>query len=264
MNTQAITENNVSTRCEILRAKLTVHPLYSALKCEKALRIFMQHHVFAVWDFMSLIKSMQLHIAPVKIPWVPPADARYAHFINQLVLEEESDVALTGIGSASHASHFESYCQAMVEVGADIRPISQFIDNLRNGGFEAAFRITAIPTPSIKFMSFTFDVIGRNQPHLLAAVLAYGRESLVPQLFHVLLDMLQTNQCIAPVLCAYLERHIQLDEQQHGPMTVDLLHTFCEGSEKKYVEAMEIAEQALLARLDFWNEIHRAVIDSCP
>jgi len=108
-------------------------------------------------------------------------------------------------------------------------------------------------------MSFTFDVIGRNQAHLLAAVLAYGRETLVPQLFRSLIEGLQVNASEAPGLYGYLERHVQLDEQEHGPLAVLMVQELCEGSSKKLAEAMDVAEQALAARLDFWNGIHAAL-----
>jgi pyrroloquinoline quinone (PQQ) biosynthesis protein C len=126
-------------------------------------------------------------------------------------------------------------------------------------GLEAALQMNDIPAPARQFMSFTFDVIGRNQAHLLAAVLAYGRETLVPQLFRSLIEGLQVNASEAPGLYGYLERHVQLDEQEHGPLAVLMVQELCEGSSKKLAEAMDVAEQALAARLDFWNGIHAAL-----
>lgn len=219
----------------------------------------MEHHVYAVWDFMSLIKSLQIHIAPVNLPWVPPRNPRHANFINQLVLEEESDRALTDTASSTHASHFESYRQAMVEVGADIRPISRFIDIVGDEGIEAALQLIEIPAPAKRFMAFTFDIIRRSKPHLLATVLAYGRESLLPQLFRSLLEGLQIRPYDAPILYGYLERHIYLDEQEHSPLAVLMVQELCEGSIEKQAEAMEVADQALTARLDFWDGIHAAL-----
>lgn len=220
----------------------------------------MEHHVYAVWDFMSLIKSLQIHIAPTNLPWVPPKNPRYANFINQLVLEEESDYALTDTVGSTHASHFESYRQAMVEAGANIHPISRFVNMVGDEGLETALQTTDIPAPAKRFMAFTFDIIGRNQPHLLAAALAYGREALVPQLFRSLLEGLQISPSDAPNLYGYLERHIQLDEQEHGPLAVLMVQELCEGSTEKQAEAMDVAEQALAARLDFWNGIHEALL----
>jgi len=254
-----LTTCSVSSRHNSLREQLGKHPLYDAIHNENNLRIFMEHHVYAVWDFMSLIKALQFHIAPTKLPWVPPENNRHASFINQLVLEEESDSALADTNDSTHASHFESYRQAMIEAGANINPISRFVDTAGDKGLETALQIADIPAPARRFMTFTFEIIGRNQPHLLAAVLAYGREALVPRLYRSLLDGLQNGPGDAPILYGYLERHIQLDEQQHGPVAVLMEEELCEGSTERQTEAMDAAEQALAARLDFWNGIHAAL-----
>lgn len=219
----------------------------------------MEHHVYAVWDFMSLIKSLQAHIAPISLPWVPPRNSRYTNFINQLVLEEEFDYALTDTAGLTHASHFESYLHAMAEVGANIHPISRFIDIVGGESIDSALQIVDIPVPAKRFMAFTFDIIGRNQPHLLAAMLAYGRESLVPQLFRSLQEGLQISSSETPILYGYLERHIQLDEQEHGPLAILIAQELCEGSIEMQTEATAIAEQALAARLDFWDGIYEAL-----
>lgn len=238
---------------------LADHSLYAAIRGEADLRVFMEHHVFAVWDFMSLIKSLQEHLAPVRVPWTPPVNPRHARFINQLVMEEESDDALSCVSGVTHCSHFESYCQAMEEVGADVEPIRDFIEQVKRRGAGPAIETADIPEPARQFMTFTFDVIGRHQPHLSAAALAYGRESLVPALFQSLLARLRIGTCHAPILHGYIERHIQLDGQEHGPLAVQMVQELCEGSEARYIEAQQVAEQALAARLGFWNGIHRAL-----
>lgn len=219
----------------------------------------MQHHVYAVWDFMSLIKSLQSHLAPTTLPWVPPRDARFANFINQLVLDEESDYAFTESIPSTHTSHFDAYCQSMAEIGADINQISRFIDIVGNKGLESALTIDETPSSARQFMTFTFDIIDSNRPHQIAAVLAYGRETLVPQMFRSLINGLKIKPSEAPSLFSYLERHIQLDEQDHGPVATLMVQELCEGSKEKQAEAMVAAEQALAARLDFWNGIQAAL-----
>lgn len=247
------------SRYHSLRLQLANHPLYAAIHNEKNLAVFMQHHVYAVWDFMSLIKSLQLNIAPATLPWVPPKNPLHANFINQLVLEEESDYAFTDMPGTTHASHFESYLHAMVEAGADVQPITQFVSTVTDQGLETALQISDVPAPARQFMSFTFDIIGRNKVHLVAAILAFGRETLVPELFRSLIEGLQLNANDSPALYFYLERHIQLDEQDHGPLAIRLLQDLCEGSSVKLKQAAEVAEQALAVRLQFWDGILQAL-----
>jgi hypothetical protein len=252
--------NPVSQQYHVLKHQLSHHKLYGEINCKENLKIFMQHHVYAVWDFMSLIKSLQQFIAPATVPWSHPKNPRYANFINQLVLEEESDYALTNASSSTHASHFESYLLAMNEVGANIQPITEFIEVVNEQGIHVALQLPSIPEPAKEFMSFTFDVIERNKPHLITAALAYGREDLVPQLFQSLEDGLEISPTQAPNLYAYLQRHIQLDGEEHGPLAIQLLQDLCEGSAQKHAASIEVAEQALVVRLKFWDGIQSKLL----
>ena len=257
MINHALKLNGDSKQFDTLQEQLTNHPLYCAIGNREHLRTFMEHHVFAVWDFMSLIKSAQNLIAPTTIPWVPSNHPRYVHFINQLVSEEESDNMYSNNAYNPPRSHFERYLEAMTEVGANTYIISRFISTVRDEGLDAALTIPHIPKAAKQFMTFTFDVIKRNQPHLIVAVLALGRENLVPQLFRSLQQNLQIDQSNARNLFTYLDRHIQLDEQEHAPIAIKLLQELCAGSSLKQSESMAIAEQALAVRLEFWDGIYR-------
>lgn len=242
------------------RDRLSRHPLYAAIRDVHDLSIFMEHHVYAVWDFMSLAKALQRHLAPICVPWLPPKNAYHANFINRLVLEEESDDAAFAMqGSAAYASHFDRYLEAMVEVGADIGPVSSFIDAVRKRGFDVAMQVPGVPQPAKQFMAFTFELIADNKAHLLSAALAYGRESLLPELFRSLIEGLQMSRTAAPGLFAYFERHIQLDEQEHGPIAVSVMQDLCENSEEKLVQATRLAERSMSVRMDFWDAIYSAL-----
>lgn len=236
-----------------LIARLGRHPLYGAIHSRDALRVFMEHHVYAVWDFMSLVKAFQAQVAPSVVPWVPPRNARLAAFTTQLVLEEESDPEL------GYVSHFEVYCRAMAEVGADVAPIARFIARVQNDGLEAALSDPAIPEPARRFMRFTFEVIGRNRLQEVAAVLAYGREMVIPDVFRSLLDQPDTGPESSPTLHRYLKRHVQLDGDEHGPLSARLVEELCEGNAAKYAEAIDAATRAITARLDLWDGIYQAL-----
>lgn len=246
-------------RIAVLGAQLAAHPLHRAVRDAAALRVFMAHHVYAVWDFMSLLKALQRHLAPVNVPWLPPRFSRHARFINRLVLEEESDGA---IGADGHASHFESYCRAMAEAGADTQPVNRFLASVADQGLDQALVSDAVPAPSRRFMGFTFGVIARDRPHELAAALAWGREDLVPRIFGALMAEGGIDAGSAPVLQGYLARHVELDGVAHGPMMFGLVRDLCDESAARHAEAMTVAEVALAARLDFWDGICRALPDT--
>ena len=243
-----------------LQEKLNNHPLNSSITNLQCLRTFMEHHVYAVWDFMSLIKTLQNHFAPIKIPWVPPKNPKFSNFINLIVMEEESDIRLSNNNATKYASHFESYLDAMSEIGANIEKITELMNKVEQHGFKKALKSSEIPECAKNFMRCTFDIIKRDQPHELVAVLAFSREELVPKLFKTLNSKLQINAINTPTLFAYFERHVELDGNNHGPMAISLLEELCKGSEKRKVAAFKSAEQALESRLIFWDEIHHVLV----
>ena len=81
----------IHARLGPLRTKLLQHPIYGRLDGIDALRSFMAHHIFAVWDFMSLLKEMQRQLCVVDVPWLPSSNSLGCRLVNEIVLGEESD-----------------------------------------------------------------------------------------------------------------------------------------------------------------------------
>lgn len=239
-------------------AQLNHHPVYSALRTIDDLRCFMQHHVFSVWDFMSLIKYLQKQVAPAEYPWLPRATGALRYFINSLVLEEESDEALPS-QTQSYTSHFELYCQTMREIGADPEPILRFLELVKQAGIEPALNSEWIPEPSRQFTRTTFAFIHSDKPHVVAAALALGREHVIPNMFRGFLAQMAISEQSAPSFHYYLKRHIHLDEDFHAPLSLQLLNELCGGNEEKCQEAEETAQQAITARLRFWDGVLQAI-----
>ena len=249
---------------EPLRAQLEGHAIYGAIRQTQDLQIFMHHHVFSVWDFMSLIKYLQKSIAPVQVPWMPSAEPSLRFFINQLVQEEESDAIPLGEGQVIYASHFELYRRAMSEIGADSEMPLRFLALVAEQGVDKALYSDSVPLPARYFTETTFCFIREDKPHLVAAALALGRESLIPAMFRRFLSEMDIGPQQAPTFHAYLNRHIHLDEDFHGPLSMQLLETLCGGDPQRIEEAETAAEEAICARIRFWDGVLEAIETARP
>lgn len=241
-----------------LRERLDGHPIYGALRTLDDLRVFMAHHVHSVWDFMSLIKYLQHTVAPARWPWTPGADPTIQRFINELVLEEETDEA----GPAhpgEFVSHYQLYLGAMREIGADAEIPTRFVAIAGRDGIAAALDSGLVPAPALAFTRTTFAFIDSGQPHAVAAALALGREHIIPAMFRALLARMAVTEQQAPTFHYYLKRHIHLDEDFHAPLSLRLLEGLCGGDPVKIAEAREAAVRAVEARIQFWDGVRAAL-----
>lgn len=248
-------------KIKLLRKELATHPVYAAVSNMDDLTVFMQHHAYSVWDFMSLVKYLQNQFAPARTPWLPHGDVKVRRFINEIVLEEESDEGLPlEDGSVVYTSHFELYCTAMEEVlkgsSSDIRA---FVDLVSTSSLENTMQTFTIPAPAKEFMATTFGFIKSEKPHVIAAAFALGREHIIPEMFRALLDTMNITKDQAAVFHYYLERHIHLDADQHGPMSLRMLEILCDNDPVKIAEAEEAAINAVKARIRFWDGVLLAI-----
>lgn len=241
-----------------LRQRLDQHPIYAALRTLDDLRAFMAHHVYSVWDFMSLIKYLQHTVAPARWPWTPGADPTVQRFINELNLEEETDAAAPG-QPGEFASHFQLYLGAMREIGADAERPTRFVEMVRTEGLEAALESDLIPEPSRVFTRVTFGFIDSGKPHAVAAALALGREHVIPSMFRAFLAQMAVSEREAPTFHYYLKRHIHLDEDFHAPLSLRLLEALCAADPARIREAEAAAITAIEARIRFWDDVLAAL-----
>lgn len=237
------------------KSQLEDHTIYKAVASIEDLQCFMQHHVYSVWDFMSLIKYLQSVIAPTQYPWSPHGDSSVRRFINELVLEEESDQ--TNI-AGEFSSHFELYLSAMQEIGADTLAPAEFLQVVKQQGINDALKLSTTPLPAREFNSTTFRFIQSNQPHQVAAALALGREHIIPGMFRSILKQIGVSEKQAPIFHFYLNRHIHLDEDFHAPLSLRLLNSLCD-NEIKTQQAIDAAKQAVVARIKFWDGVLLAI-----
>jgi hypothetical protein len=239
-------------KLEIIRDGLLSHPMYKEMNTPDRVRVLMKHHVFAVWDFMSLLKRLQQSVTSIEVPWLPYATPSYTRFINEIVLAEESDED----GRGGYASHFQLYLEAMEESGADAAPINAFLNAIKNGvDYKKALEQDIIPSTVAKFVTFNLNLSLKGQVHEVASAFFYGREGLIPDMFKLLVDSLKKEGSSNERLNYYLRRHIELDEDKHGPLAEKLLSDLCGDDPKKKEEAIQIAQISLQMRKNLWDGV---------
>lgn len=238
------------------RNAVVKHPMYAALDDIDAIRTFQEHHVFAVWDFMSLLKSLQRSLTCVELPWVPSGPVGSRRLINDIVLVEESDERDGGF-----ISHFELYLEGMTQAGTDTSVIDAFISGLRAkqpvlGAIDSA----GVPGPAAEFVKLTWGLIESAPIHAQAAAFAFGREDLIPDMFQ---QVVSVNERIGSLdtFVDYLARHIQVDSEEHTPMAMQMVTDLCGDDDAKWTECAEVVKSSLAARARLWDGILAAIGD---
>ncbi|MFV2112538.1 DUF3050 domain-containing protein [Micromonospora sp. LOL_025] len=236
------------------REAVVRHPLYAALDTHEALVTFMEHHVFAVWDFMSLLTSLQRQLTCVTVPWIPTGPTGSRRLINDIVMVEESDELGDG-----YISHFELYVRGMREAGADTTAVDRLVELLRAGRPVAESLVAAgVPAPSAAFAGTTWRIIETTPVHCQAAAFAFGREDLIPDMFTQVVAVNERSGRLHTFV-DYLERHIEVDGEQHTPMAMQMLADLCGDDDARWQECADTVNTALVARARLWDDILAAV-----
>lgn len=250
---------DIELQLDPLRNQLKSHPLYSTLSNLEDVAVFMEKHVFAVWDFMSLLKALQNHLTNVHVPWTPKGKGATARFINEIVMAEESDLNELGVPM----SHYEMYLDAMEQVQADTSVIGLFVNAIENGdSIETAAKRIDLEIPILEFIQFTMEVVNSNKPHCIASAFTFGREDVIPDMFLEIVSQSQTqdNDKTYGKLLYYLNRHIELDGDEHGPISLKMVAELCGEDTTKWEEVLETAKDALKFRLKLWDHITDSIL----
>lgn len=242
---------------EPLKNQIINHKVYSAIESIDDLKIFMQYHIYAVWDFMSLLKTLQNNLTCTDVPWFPNGSANTRFLINEIVVGEEADIDEKG----NRKSHFELYLDAMHQIGADTSSIEMFTDALKfDGDFENAYSKSNIPKEAREFIDFTFEVIETNKDYLQAAIFTFGREDLIPDMFHAIVnDLYQESPDKISVFKYYLERHIEIDGDHHSELALQMTANLCGSNEEYWEEALKFTVECLQKRIQLWNGIYEKI-----
>lgn len=250
--------DSVQNKIKDHRNKLLEHKLYSNIESIKDLQVFTENHIYAVWDFMSLLKALQIRLTCTKTPWLPNNNSQTAYLINEIVLAEETDINQVGV----RKSHYELYLDAMIDIGAKTEKPVEIINEIANSEniFNAIENINI--HPNIKnFLNFTFSVIDEGKPHKIAAIFTFGRENLIPNMFNEILREFEKNVSEGDIskLIYYFERHIELDEDEHGPMALEMVSMLAENDPDKWKEIEDISIEALEKRILLWDAINEQI-----
>lgn len=231
---------------------LVRHSIYKSLENIENLKIFMQYHVYAVFDFMSLLKSLQNKIAPANNLWTPsPYPGKVVRFINEITIAEESDEMPDG----SFLSHFEMYLKAMEELSIDTKNIRTFVSKYIETN-KLDFEL--LPNQVKGFVVHNLDTaLNGNLEQVLGSFL-FGREKLIPEMFSPILKAIKSHLGEDSLCAYYFQRHIDIDGDEHGPMAQFCFENLCSDQNKKD-QALLSAEIALAKRVELWDQIYSEI-----
>jgi len=257
--TVAMNTDTINSRILPQKKFLLQHPLYTKVKTIEDLRHFLEGHVYAVWDFMSLLKALQSKLTCTATPWLPVGNPQTRYLINEIVLAEETDLGLDG----ERQSHFEMYLDAMKDCGANTTAIESFLEDVvSTQNIFVSIKQSSLHDGIKAFLDFTFRVIEHGSPHEIAAAFTFGREDLIPSMFTEILRNFQKNfpEANLDKLIYYFERHIELDGDEHGPMAMQMISQLCGDDAQKWQEVEEASQLALEKRIGLWNAIEENIL----
>ncbi len=253
MNIQSINQSIEQQKKQLLN-----HTLYSKIKTIEDLHSFLEIHVYAVWDFMSLLKALQQKLTCTRTPWKASKNPETRYLINEIVLAEESDLGLDG----RRLSHYEMYIEAMQDCKASTAEIEHFLFDIEDTkNVFIAIKNSPLDNAIKDFLNFTFRVIEKGNAHEIASAFTFGREDLIPNMFTEILRNFKTNfpETNLSKLIYYFERHIELDADEHGPMAMKMIEELAENDPIKWKEMEEVAIEALEKRIGLWDAIEKTI-----
>ncbi len=257
MNYNKIEIDKLISATNPIRKKLYNHSLYKSITKVNHLKYFMSSHIYAVWDFMSIVKGLQNKFTSIGLPWIPPKNPEICRLLNEIVLDEESDFDLDG----NPLSHFSMYLNAMREFEVSTLKIENFIKKVSESNLNSALNHEELPEGVYDFVNSTFDVVNENDTIKLASMFTFGRENIIPDMFINIVEELEKSSTRKlSQFIFYLKRHIELDAGKHQDICFLMLSKVCKNNKDNWLIATNAANQALESRLKFWDSIYFNIV----
>lgn len=208
---------------DLQRHELVRHPVFMGVRNIAGLRRMMEYHVFAQYDFAVLN-----HAVARQIQW------HYAAGAKEL---------------------FQAYRGVMEDTGADTRAIDTFETLKRSNVAHAdALRHCGAPQAVINYSTFSSQISGLAELHLLLALMAYARDHRVHETFiralveapKPLADILKPLDHFIPDYLAFPREELYCDARE-------VLREYCGNDPEMWVQVREYSQKAMRLRRRVWD-----------
>ena len=152
------------------------------------------------------------------------------------------------------------YLDAMDQIGAEKEDIEIFIIDIKSGKkINPTIHGLSIDHAVKDFLQFSFEIINTEKSHQIASAFTYGREDIIPDMFISILKELDPENNRYSKLKYYLDRHIEIDGNLHGPLAQKMLVELCNDNQNKWDEVYTVAKNCLQYRIKLWDSILKQI-----
>ncbi|CAG9319831.1 unnamed protein product [Blepharisma stoltei] len=238
---------------------------YSSIKLESlpATRVYMKNFIYQAWAVISTLKALRSKLSPSTVPWYPPEDENSVRYINEILLDEETDVAGQ---PQQYSSHYNLFIKAMREANGFSEPMETLVTDLRQGmAWDKAFiknkdQYKHIISPStFKYVENEIGIAMNGDLHQIAGFFFLGREETVPDLFSGFVKSLNEKEVNAPLFKSYIQRHIDLDGDLHAPLGEKITQRVCKEDPKMWKEVYEAGKLGITDDLNFAKGVTKMI-----
>ena len=77
--------------------------------------------------------------------------------------------------------------------------------------------------------------------------------------FFYIINQSKADQNSFNKLTYYLNRHIELDGDEHGPLSLKMIEELCSNDANKWDDVLDVSKQALNYRIKLWDGIYNLI-----